>query len=185
MTSIWRIGDFGRFRLENRKYPRFEVIASDKAKNSVAVWYSGEYRPRVINRDTILRDCENFWDVEIIPQESVPEWVSVGNHFLLSAQLRSLNLTLTEIQQDVKRRMRGEYPDYTTKSHVIDVNNRKFTIRRRRGDYVSCMSLDSPKQLLLIPLQMVISHGQLYKEPLTIWDMIGNRDILDPDEPEF
>lgn len=174
---VWRIGDFGRFKIEIQKYPRFEVIASDR-KSTVTVWYSGRTELTTIPRDVFLEDCVNWWVVDKIakPEEEIPRprWCQEGGTFKMHAAMyRALNIEITQIT-DHKERI--------TTTSAMDANGREFTIRRFQRNYVSCLATNHPKVLLLIPLTTILKYGHEVKDR---WEMIRNRDILDPNEEDL
>lgn len=167
----WRIGDFGRFKIESPKYPRFEVISSDKQKGEVTVWYSGRAEPTVIPRETFLEDCVNWWHLDkVVREDEIPKWLIEGCQFTLQANTRALNIILTEFKED-----------YRTTTSSYDVNHMRLTFRRRRLNYLSC-EVEATKVLLLVPVQEVLVNG---KSTRSRWDMIRKRDILDPEEEDL
>jgi len=158
----WRVGDFGRFKNENPKFPRFEVLAADKEKGEVDLWYSGSRRSTTIPLATFREDCVNWWNVNVV--EGVPDWVYPGVRFTLESPHRSVVVTLTQIKAK-----------YSHTDHSIDVIGQPLQFRRRRMDYCSCTIVE-PGILLLIPLKTIIKYGR----PITTrWDLLRNRDIIE------
>lgn len=168
--TLWHIGDFGRFSMENRQFPRFEVISADKQKGEVTVWYSGQATTTTIPTTTFQRDCVNWWDITVIDAFGVPEWLKSGCHLTLESPTRAINVVITQIKERFHRTTQG-----------VDVKGRTLLYRRRQGDYVSCLT-ENPKSLLLIPLSTVLEFGR----PLqTRWDVIRTIDIIDREEELF
>ena len=165
----WHVGDFGRFSIENRKFPRFEVISADKQKGEVVVWYSGQPEPTAIPTATFQRDCVNWWDITVV-EGKPPVWLQSGCHLTLESPLRAINVTITQIKDRYHHTTQG-----------VDVKGRTLQYRRRQGDYVSCTTSD-PKSLLLIPFKNVLEFGRPIK---TRWDLIRTRDVIDLEEDLF
>jgi hypothetical protein len=175
-VTIWHVGDFGRFSMENRQFPRFEVISADKKLGIVTVWYSGQETTTNIPIATFQKDCVNWWDIEILgPVISnaavTSEWLFPGCHLTLESATRAINVTITQIK----------HHQYQRTTQGVDVKGRTLLYRRRQGDYVSCLTED-PKSLLLIPLKTVLWYGRPIK---TRWDLIRTRDIIDLEEELF
>lgn len=165
----WRIGDFGRFAIESPKFPRFEVISSDKTKGEVTVWYSGQVKKTVIPRETFLEECVNWWEVDSVKPLPIvwPEWLSEGSVFTISGWHRSLPIVVTAFKYQ-----------YHTTTEAVDVKGRTLTYRRRQRNYISCTA-ENPKLFLLIPAATALEHGRPIK---TRWDMLRTRDLIDLEE---
>jgi hypothetical protein len=166
----WRIGDFGRFNAESDKYPRFEVIASDKVKGEVTVWYSGQKKKTVIPRETFLEDCANWWTISSVKPLPIawPEWLTEGQTFTISGWHRSIPVVITEFKHL-----------YHTTTEAVDVKGRILVYRRRQMNYISCTTTQEPAILLLIPVEMALGHARPTR---TRWDLIRTRNVIDLEE---
>lgn len=157
----WRIGDLGRYRAEDRKRPRFEVI--NASKEGITVWYGGERKPRLIPLKTFKQDCVNWWDCQAINRDALPKWFSPGVRFSLHGRGGSV------VQATVH-----DTKNYAKTYHTIDVRNAELELRRVRFNFASCLA--NGETLVLVDLKDVLRYGFRRQ---TRWDKLQEDDLLD------
>jgi hypothetical protein len=165
---LWKVGDFGRFKNEDPKFPRFELISVDKEKSEVTLWYSGAKRPTAVPLATFKEDCENWWNVEILKQPHPPDWLHTGCAFSLDSPHRAIVVTVAQIREK-----------FNITNQSVDVKGLTLQFRRKRFDYLSCLAETPARILLLLPLKLVQEFGR----PVTTrWDIIRNLDVIEKEE---
>lgn len=157
----WRIGDLGRFRSEDARRPRFEVINASKA--GVTVWYGGETKSRVIPLKTFKRDCVNWWDCKAINPDALPKWFKPGVRFSLHGRGALIQATV----RDTK--------NLAQTFHTVDVRNSELKLRRIRFNFASCLAVGEAA-LIMVDLQDVLRYG--YRR-LSRWDKLKEDDVID------
>jgi len=170
----WRSGDLGRFRAEDPKRPRFEVIRGVRGQG-VQVWYSGSARTTIIPADTFKEDCVDWWQCGVVPPK--PEWIEPGAVFGIGR--RSDPPVVSVVQAEIKRIWgdRSTGPDKL----FLGMTGQTLQVRSIRHDFVSCLM--QPKGVLaMIPLKEVIARGYRSK---TIWDRLGADEDPYEDEAEL
>jgi len=170
----WKAGDLGRFRAEDPKRPRFEVIRGVKGQG-VQVWYAGSSRTTIIPPDTFKDDCVDWWEVSPVPSD-VPDWVATGVVFEIG--LRTDPPKIRVMAAEIKR-LWGDRSYGPDKLH-IELDDQRLQIRSIRRDYVSC--LVQPKGVLaIVSLQEVVARGYRSR---TIWDRLSEDEDPYEDEAE-
>lgn len=168
----WRRGDLGRFIMEDRSCPRFEVVEANP--NVVTVWYGGRKSSEGIPFNTFKTQCVNWWNVQVVSEGSTPKWLREGATFTLpEAQL---------VQGVVKPSLNLNGRPWTAEvRNTVDVSREELIVRSIRWDYASCMSKLSG-QLLLIPIPTIASKAI---RPLTAWTRLMEDEDPDPIEDLF
>jgi hypothetical protein len=177
----WKRGQLGRFKAENPRTPRFELLGVDKEKRLVRVWYNLKKRPTTIPVDTFKKDCVNWWEVSSTKgQVEVPDWVKKGSLFQIedfrhptclqwlrpkmNLKWDKRDLFLHEDSQFLEQLhsiLGGEdYHAGLTTTSVEEPTFRKQNLQIRSVylNYTSC-TIEGSGALLLVPLQVVAAAG--------------------------
>lgn len=160
----WKIGDLGRFQMEGKKHPRFELLG-EHARGAV-IWYAGEPRPQVVPFSTFKDQCVNHWTIDVVPTQ-IPMWVRPKAVFNLED--RAARVLQAEVMVQYSRTLQ-----------VADLRGKDLKIRHIRLDHVSCM-LEAERQLVLIPLKVVIASGYPVQ---TTMDVLLSDEFDERDEVE-
>ena len=167
MAETWKVGDLGRFIVEDKKRPRFEVLGS-KPGRGIAVWYGGSARPVWVPEDTFKTKCVSFWDMEVVPRP-LPAWVAPKAIFHITDE-RAANVTQAVVQVKWNRQISS-----------VDVQNHDLQIRRIRYDYASCFDQEA-KILVMVPLKIILGFGS---QVLTKLDRLLGDDPFGEDGDEI
>ncbi len=160
LEGVWKVGDLGRFAVEDDKRPRFEVLGS-KPDRGIAVWYGGNLRPMFIPEDTFKARCLNTWTIEVVPP--MPPWVALNAVFQINDE-RAAKVTQAVVKQNFSRQIQQ-----------VDVQGHELRIRRIQYDYCSCFD-ELDKILVMIPLKIVKLFGV---QQVSRWDrLLSDRDII-------
>jgi hypothetical protein len=161
MSDIpWKVGDLGRFEVEEANRPRFEVLGS-KPERGVAIWYGGSSRPVFVPHDTFKARCLNTWTIEVVPP--MPPWVAPNAVFKIGDE-RAAKITQAVIKQNFSRQIQQ-----------IDVQGHDLRIRRIQYDYCSCFD-EMTKTLVMVPLKIVKHFGG---HLMSRWDrLLSDHDII-------
>jgi hypothetical protein len=139
MEGSWKVGDLGRFSVEDPRRPRFEVLGS-KPGRGVAVWYGGNPKPVFIPDDTFKAKCLNTWAIEVVPK--MPKWVAPQALFQIDDE-RAAKVTQAVVKHG-----------YSQQIQQVDVLNHDLRIRSIKLDYCSCFD-ETAKVLVMIPLKIL------------------------------
>jgi len=139
----WKVGDLGRFVVEDPKRPRFEVLGS-KPERGIAVWYGGSARPVWVPEDTFKAKCVNHWNMDVV--QPMPAWVAPKAIFQIE-DARAANITQASIRVG-----------YHKQISQVDVRGHDLQIRRIRFDYASCFD-NTSKCLVMVPLKIIAIFG--------------------------
>lgn len=159
----WKVGDLGRFQMEGKKHPRFEVLGENPA--GVIIWYAGDPRPQVVPFPTFKAQCVNHWVIDVVP--TIPLWIKPNVLFSLDDKAARVLQAEVMIQ-------------YSRTLQVADLRGKDLKVRRIRLDHVSCL-LEAERQLVFIPLKVVIASGYLVQTSL---DVLLSDEFEEPDEVE-
>ncbi len=160
LEGIWKVGDLGRFAVEDPKRPRFEVLGS-KPGRGVAVWYGGNPKPMFIPSDTFKATCLNTWTIEVVPQ--LPAWVAINTVFHINDE-RAAKVTQAVVKQN-----------FSSQIQQVDVQGHDLRIRRIQFDYCSCFD-EMDKILVMVPLKILKIFGI---HQMSRWDrLLSDRDII-------
>ena len=162
----WKKGDLGRFKAEDSKQPRFEVIGVNKARTNIGVWYGGLTQVQTIPIDSFRKDVVNWWEHECL--SNIPRWVRAGAVFQLAPKGRHLRQAMVM--------GRNRWDGFHT--HTIDAGSESLKIRSVRFDFVSC-SLNERKLVVPLPIKHLMVHGFQEK---TAWDRLDEDPFNDEDE---
>ncbi len=139
----WKVGDLGRFSVEDSKRPRFEVLGS-RPDRGIAVWYGGSQRPVYVPEGTFQAKCVNHWNIDVVP--TMPPWVAPRAVFRID-DARAANLTQAVVTAG-----------YSKQISQVDVRGHDLQIRRIRFDYASCFD-DQSQCLVMVPLRIILGFG--------------------------
>lgn len=160
LEGTWKVGDLGRFLVEEPRRPRFEVLGS-KPDRGTAIWYGGNPKPVFVPRDTFLAKCVNTWTIEVVPQ--LPDWIAPNAVFKVVDE-RAAKVTQAVIKQG-----------YNTQISQVNVRGHDMRIRRIQYDYCSCFD-ESEKVLVMVPLKILIGFGLPQRSR---WDrLLSSEDII-------
>jgi hypothetical protein len=159
----WKVGDLGRFQMEGKKHPRFEVLGENPG--GAIIWYAGEARPQIVPFSTFKAQCVNHWVIDVIP--TIPQWIKPNVVFNLDDKAARVLQAEVSIQ-------------YSRTLQVADLRGKDLKVRRIRLDHVSCM-LEVERLLVLIPLKIVIESGFIVQSCL---DVLLSDEFEDHDEVE-
>lgn len=166
MEGIWKVGDLGRFSVEEARRPRFEVLGS-KPGRGVAVWYGGNPKPVFVPEDTFKSRCVNTWNIEVVPK--MPPWVLPNTVFKITDD-RAAKVTQAVIKSGYHRQI-----------SQVEVKGHDLRIRRIQYDFASCFD-ESAKLLILIPLKIIAGFGI---QQISRWDRLLSSDILGEEVDEI
>lgn len=166
MAEKWKIGDLGRFLIEDPKRPRFEVLGA-KPEKGVAVWYGGNPKPVWIPEDVFRSKCVSFWNIEVVPP--LLPWIARKGRFQINDE-RAAKVTQAVITDG-----------YFRKISQVDVQGHTLTIRNMRFDHASCMDEDT-NTLVMVPLKIIAQFGV---QIVSKWDRLQNHDPFGEDLDEI
>lgn len=146
----WKVGDLGRFIVEDNKQPRFEVLGS-KPGRGIAVWYGTSPRPVWVPEDVFKNRCVSHWDMEVV--QPMPAWIAPKASFHIEDK-RAANITQATIRDGYHKRI-----------SQINVQGHDLMIRRIRFDYASCFDTEA-KVLVMVPLRIIAEFGTLVRTKL-------------------
>lgn len=144
----WKRGDLGRFKTEDDKSPRFEVVGVTKDKTHVAVWYGGRTAMDHIPLVTFKKDCVNWWVTATT--KDPPEWIKERQMVTLSAQKGGLWVTQAQIPEGRYQKLRSH--------QQVDLQDACVMIRSVRRDFTSCLVLKTG-MLVMVPVPVIEAHG--------------------------
>lgn len=162
----WKVGDLGRFDVENTRRPRFEVLGS-KPKHGIAVWYGGSNRPVFVPIDTFRTRCVKNWEMDVVLP--LPDWANKGACFRLDDP-RAANVTQAEVVTKYHRQL-----------SQVDVRTHTLRIRQIRFDYTSCFDEDA-KLLVMVPIKIISTFGI---RVMSAADHLTGKDIFGEDGDEI
>lgn len=162
----WKVGDLGRFSMENNKRPRFEVLKPSPDRG-IAIWYGGSQRPVWVPQDVFKAKCVPHWDIEVVP--TLPKWLAPKAIFSIY-DARASNLTQAVIKSG-----------YSQHTEQIDVRNHDLMVRRIRYDHASCFD-DTAKCLVMVPLKTIAQYGE---QVMTVYDHLMGEDPFGEDGDEI
>lgn len=161
----WKVGDLGRFEVEDKKRPRFEVLGT-KPNRGIAVWYGGSANPVFIPVDTFRERCVKSWTLETVPVPTPPDWAVPKASFQILHE-RAARLTQAVITSGYQRQ-----------ESQVEVTGHTLRIRRIQYDYASCFD-EQAKILVMVPLKIIIEYGRQVR---TILDRLMGDDLFDDEE---
>lgn len=144
----WNRGDLGRFKTEDDKSPRFEVVSVTKDKSHVVVWYGGQTTRAHIPIKTFRKDCVNWWVTATA--KAPPEWIKEGQMVTLSAQKGGLWVTQAQIPEGRYQKLRSH--------QQVDLQDANVVIRSVRRDFTSCL-VPRTGMLVMVPVPVIAAHG--------------------------
>lgn len=190
--SKWKVGDLGRFRMEDPKRPRFEVIGATKDKESIKVWYGGTKDLQAIPLATFRQDCTNLWE---LPDTLLarPLWLKEGGTFefprdfaFQEPAVRSPSPRrepFTQVPLVGFERIRGTRVEPPSLDVImVRVGGQQLAIRSLRRDYASVLTKEGV--LVLVPVDFIAKHGM---QRITRWQrLMSDEDpFSDPDAELF
>lgn len=156
----WKVGDFGRFLMEDPKRPRFEVIRGVRGRG-VEVWYGGSRQTTIIPPDVFRSDCTKVWAWRSVDS---PNWIRPGVSLLIHSK-GAISQANILIQWTGGRKHRSEDGHVETKGQT-------FLVRQIHHDYVSCLATPSGV-LALIAVEDVVRFGF---QQVSAWDRISQEE---------
>jgi hypothetical protein len=164
--GTWKVGDLGRFDVEDPKRPRFEVLGS-KPGRGVAVWYGGSKRPVFVPIDTFKAKCVKHWTVEVTPP--LLPWIAKGACFRID-NARAARVTQAEVVYGYSRQIQQ-----------VDVKGHDLRIRHIQYDYAACDD-EEEKALVMVPLKIITGFGS---QVITSYERLTGPDIFGEDGDEI
>jgi len=164
----WKVGDLGRFSVEDPKRPRFEVLGS-KPGHGVAIWYGGSFKPVFVPVETFYSRCVKHWSIDVVPPRQ--PWIAKGASFKIEDP-RAAQLTQAEIAYG---------HGYSRQIHKVNVRGHDLRIRHIQLDYASCDD-EHEKALVMVPLKIIVNFGI---RVLTIYERLTGPDIFGEDGDEI
>jgi hypothetical protein len=162
----WKVGDLGRFSVEDSKRPRFEVLGLNPNKG-IAVWYGGSERPVFVPVDTFKTKCVSHWNMDVVPP--LPAWIAPKAVFRIDDP-RAANLTQAVVTSGYRKQI-----------SQVDVRGHELQVRRIRFDYTSCYD-NTSHCLVMVPLRILLGFGT---QVLSKFDRLMGADPFGEDGDEI